>query len=594
MTPQGAAPLTHFIGTFDQQVHHEIDSARQLAVEVLERSKAGGRYVVREELARGGMGVINEVYDQDLRRISAMKVIASEMMHDKRRVMSFISEGRITAQLEHPNIVPVHELGVVDTTGCPFYTMKLVEGEPLHRIINRLMRGEPAYVRTYTRQHMLDIFRKICDALAYAHSRHVIHRDVKPENVMVGNFGEVLLMDWGLAKYVERDASSRNERSEALGPAFAAGFPDTQDGTIKGSLAYLSPEQAYGDLEDIDEQTDIFLLGATLYHMLTRRPPYDGATVDEILRRAEQCDYLIPREFCPQSQVPLALERIILRAMAPLKRNRYESVMELIEELDAFRAGKRVCGRRIFAPGERLICHGEFSLDSYVIVNGQVQVSRVVNGRDIPIATLGRGEIVGEMAGITHQMRSANVTAKTTTEVLVITHEQLMEELEKLPPWMEKIVFSLAERVRILDDNVHPLLLKSRGYHIVAQLYYIFAAGRLERQGTGEEPSYPYLGLLDEVAMNLGIDKKSTQDVLDTLLECNVLNSDDGGQITVPNYEEFALFTDYCRYQFDVKGGLREVTQIRLDPSTESHFRRALRKLRERQEMEAAESAASN
>ena len=555
---------------------HQVELARQMSEQILLRSQPGGRYFVEQELARGAMGVIYLVYDQDLRRTSAMKLVSSELAEDGQRLQSFVDEARVTAQLEHPNIVPVHEIGVLDESGGPYYTMKRVEGEGLHQIINRLAEGDPAYVAWYTRHRLLDIFRKVCDAVDYAHSHSIIHRDIKPENIMVGKFGEVLLMDWGLAKYLDADesAGSREPSMDSSDNAMA-----TQDGVVKGSLAYIAPEQAYGAVDEVDTQTDIFLLGATLYHMFAHAPPYAAGNMQEVLSLAEKCDYRRPSEVNPEAQIPLALERIILKAMAPLKENRYASTGRLIEEIDAFVAGKRVCGRKIFAAGERLILHGEATRDTYVIISGSVRVSRVQDDHEIPIATLGHGDVVEEMAGITHNLRSATVVALTETDTFVISYELLLEELEKLPPWMEKIVFSLADRLRTMDEFLHPLLLRNRAFHIINQIFYLFNSTRIEGKGK-QKVSFPRSDLVEEVIINLGIDKGSTEQVLDILVQHGLCKQSRTDAVSLPDERVFRLFADYCRYKFEVAGGTRAVDEIRVTPEEQSYFRQVLRQLR--------------
>ncbi|MHC4600979.1 MAG: serine/threonine-protein kinase, partial [Planctomycetota bacterium] len=155
------------------------------------------RYAVLQEIARGGMGAIMKILDQDILRPVAMKVVLGQRNPDV--VSRFVEEAQITGQLEHPNIVPVHELGV-NHEGKVFFTMKLVRGESLEAVLDQLADGDAATTEAYPLARLLRIFLKVCDAVAFAHSKGVIHRDLKPDNVMVGNFGEVLVMDWGLAK----------------------------------------------------------------------------------------------------------------------------------------------------------------------------------------------------------------------------------------------------------------------------------------------------------------------------------------------------------------------------------------------------------
>ncbi len=573
------SPQSEIIGELFSEDTFDRETARKLTTGILKRRQPGGRYVVEKELARGGMGIIHTVMDQDLRRTSAVKIIAPELIEDERKLRAFVAEARVTAQLEHPNIIPVHEIGMIGDSGCPYYTMKLVEGEALDEIIDKLAANDDDYLANYTRHKLLNIFRKVCDAVSYAHAHGVIHRDLKPENIMIGRFGEVLVMDWGLAKYLgpkdgkagsqdfPGDSGLRDPTSDRTG---------TADGVIKGSLAYLSPEQAFGDLAEIDEQSDIFLLGATLYHVLTYEPPYDGEDIDEILGKAEKAAFPAPSVCNPAAQIPLALERIVLKAMAPRKQNRYASVQELSTDLDAFLAGRPACGRQTFSVGEKLIEYGDVSRDTYVIISGAVQVSRTIGGREHPIGVFARGEVIGEMAGITHQVRSATVTAIEPTEVLVISHELVMEELEKLPPWMEKIVFSLTDKIRVLDATMHPLMLKNRAYPIINQLYYIFSSARTRPDR--DRVNFARKRVIDEIAHNLGIDRDSIAQVISVLIENKLVIETD--QLKVPSLKKLALFVDYCRYKFEVRDGIKELSEIQIPSERNSYFRQIVRSLR--------------
>jgi eukaryotic-like serine/threonine-protein kinase len=552
----------------------ELELLRSASERILERSKSGKRYTVEKELARGGMGVINVVYDQDLRRISAMKYMPPETARDETRVQAFVEEARVTAQLEHPNIVPIHDIGIVDETATPYYAMKLIDGEPLNRIIAKISRGVPEYVEQYHRMALLNIFSNVCNAVAYAHSRGVIHRDIKPENIMVGRFGEVLLMDWGLAKYIGgEDCHSGDERidTQDLG--------GTLDGIIKGSPAYMSPEQACGEVAEIDQRTDIFLLGATLYHMFTFAPPYVAKDVMEMVSKAEFCDHLVPTERHPDGKVPLALERIILTAMAPVRENRYQTVEQLIDDIDAYVSGRRVCGRRVFHSGEKLIEAGERSRDTFVIIEGLVDVYRLVNGREIRIASLGPGELVGEMASISNRTRSANVVARHSTDTLVLTYEAITEELQKLPPWLEQIMLSLAERVRVLDEHFNPVLLNQRFLPIISQLHCIYLTAKAP--GLGQiSSSFSRSDVVDELAMQLGLDEAVVSMVTDALIDSGMCRINEHGQYRIIDLEDFQFFVDYCRYKLEPDRGVRRVESLRLTNEREAAYDRALRKLK--------------
>ncbi|MHC5079634.1 MAG: serine/threonine-protein kinase [Planctomycetota bacterium] len=264
-----------------------------------------GRYGVLGEIARGGMGAIVKLVDNDIRRPVAMKVILGEGV--KERVERFVEEAQVTGQLEHPNIVPVHELGL-DPDGKVYFTMKLVKGESLDAIIDALADKDPEVVRNYPLSHLLQIFLKVCDAIAFAHSKGVIHRDLKPENVMVGRFGEVLVMDWGLAKVRGREDTAVEELVETVRSEREVG--KTLSGEVMGTPSYMPPEQASGKVERIDERSDVFALGAMLYKILTHEAPYTGSHVTEVLTKAVTCAYKAPRVKSPWNRIPKELQSI--------------------------------------------------------------------------------------------------------------------------------------------------------------------------------------------------------------------------------------------------------------------------------------------
>jgi tetratricopeptide (TPR) repeat protein len=300
------------------------------------------RYAVLGEIARGGMGIIVQILDNDIRRPVAMKVCPAEDRSE--RAERFIEEAQITGQLEHPNIVPVHELGV-DPSGKVYFTMKLVRGESLEAILGAMAKGDREASEKDSLSRLLQIFLKVCDAVAFAHSKGVIHRDLKPENIMVGKFGEVLVMDWGLSKARGRGGEERRRggvrtvRSEE-----AEG--QTLEGEVMGTPAYMPPEQADGRIDAIDERSDIFALGAVLYQMLTFDVPYTGQTLENVLLKAVEGRFVPPRKRAPSRRIPVELESICLKAMAPEKGDRYGSVEALIRDVRAYQDHRPVSAHR--------------------------------------------------------------------------------------------------------------------------------------------------------------------------------------------------------------------------------------------------------
>jgi serine/threonine protein kinase len=288
---------------------------------------AGTRYVLLERVARGGMGVIYAARDEKLERRVALKVLDVEDRGGE-LARRLVQEAQVLAILEHPGIVPVHDVGALQD-GRVFYTMKFVEGQRLDKHLESVQ-STPDRLR---------LFLRICDAIAFAHARGVLHRDLKPANVMVGSFGEVLVLDWGLAKILTdtaRSATTGDLEEAIVEPArtksgeaaetteFTA---TTAHGTVMGTPGYMSPEQARGDNAKLDERSDIFSLGALLRFLL--RPSVGQSQTN-----------------FPERALDKSLEAICAKATAADPQNRYAKVPELAEDVSRYLDGLPVSARR--------------------------------------------------------------------------------------------------------------------------------------------------------------------------------------------------------------------------------------------------------
>jgi serine/threonine protein kinase len=297
------------------------------------------KYDIGGVVAQGGMGAILNAKESITERTVAMKVMLDSLSHHG--VMRFISEAKVTAQLEHPNIVPVYELGV-DENEQVFYTMKLVKGETLMEVIEKLSAGDEETSKKYPLPALLTLFQKVCDAVAFAHSKGVIHRDLKPENVMIGGYGEVLVMDWGLAKVLSGDESTLEKTHHVSGIKIAndpvpASF--TLDGAVLGTPQYMSPEQAKGNIELIDELSDIYSLGAIFYSILTLRPPVAGENAHDVVNRVMEGKVEPLTPFNKKFKIPDSLVAVVKKAMSVNRKKRYQSVAALQSDLTAFQNG---------------------------------------------------------------------------------------------------------------------------------------------------------------------------------------------------------------------------------------------------------------
>ncbi len=332
-------------------------SSSDLLRRLSDHSLTESRYQLLGEIARGGMGAILKVWDEDLRRTLAMKVILGQddTHHDDvattpvdtRTLGRFLEEAQVTAQLDHPGIAPVHELGL-DSDGRVYFTMKLVKGRDLKQIFNLVFEDEEGWNET----RALSVMLKVCEAMAYAHSKGVIHRDLKPANIMVGSFGEVFVMDWGLAHVIGR----KDRHDLRLRPDFASSLTSvrterhgerdddadspliTMDGDIMGTPAYMPPEQARGEIERLSARSDVYAIGAMLYHLLARKLPYvpQGARVSHRMMLLWVLEGPPKRLSELRKEIPAELVAICEKAMSRDAAQRYPNTLSLAEDLRAY------------------------------------------------------------------------------------------------------------------------------------------------------------------------------------------------------------------------------------------------------------------
>ncbi len=415
------------------------------------RKPSADRLEVEARIEAGGMGAIDIAVDRALDRRIALKTLHPHLRSDDQSVRMFLREARLTGLLDHPHIVPVYDLGERDG-GQLFFAMKLVEGQTLAALVRALPGGAPDTTTLYT---LLDVFTKVCDALAFAHSRGVLHCDVKPSNVMVGEFGQVFLMDWGIARLLVTEGAPPSSPT-TLPPTTASRksrSASATDNSIIGTPGYMSPEQARGDRKKLDVRSDVFLLGAMLYELLTHRPPYAGTDRCETLALAASGVFPSPRKVAGDAAVPLELERIVMRAMATSPDDRYPTVLALKEDVVRFMRGGAEFPRRTFAAGEAIVCEGEPGDAAYVIVDGRCEIHKETPNGSQTLHSIGPGDVFGEMAILTEGPRTATVVATEPTTVLVVTSHVLEQEMAALKPWMATLLKSLATRFRDIDTQ---------------------------------------------------------------------------------------------------------------------------------------------
>jgi serine/threonine-protein kinase len=388
------------------------------------------------ELARGAMGHVHPATDRNLLRHVALKRIDKDYATRPLYRDGFIAEAQITGQLEHPNIVPVHEL-VVDANGIAYFTMKLVQGDSFDTWLRRRPLGAVDRVAGG-----IEILLKVCDALAYAHHRGVVHRDVKPANIMVGDFGQVYLMDWGLAKLMRSEnASGANALMNAKGAV--------------GTADYMAPEQARGNPADVDARSDVFGVGALLFEILSGQGPYGPTTAPgaALVKRAIAGEVDSIDVACERFGVARRIRAIAERATRPNPDDRYQSIAEMQDAMRAFLHGGLHLPRKTFAPGEIIVREGDSGDEAYMIVAGRCRAYRTVGGVEETLATMEPGDAFGEMALILFEPRAASVVAIDEVTVTVLDQATMNEGLG-LSGWTGALVRALAQRFSDLEQMV--------------------------------------------------------------------------------------------------------------------------------------------
>ena len=336
-----------------------------------ERPSVPPDYELLDVLGEGGMGVVYAARQTSVDRTIAVKMIRSEAADNEDARARFLSEAAVTGDLEHPNIMPIYDLGA-DDTGALFYAMKRVQGTRWSQAIGAKPLGED-----------LQVLLRVADACAFAHSRGVIHRDLKPDNIMVGDFGEVLVMDWGLAKVLSQGADGRGQKSEAeerekegsadrpeggrapnpeqnaqsdVTPDLAvrsqvssvrseSDLALTAEGQVTGTPFYMSPEQAEGDTDRLDHRSDIYSLGAILYEILTLERPVEGRTMYEVLLNVSDGRIVPPQERSPHRAVPAEPAAIAMKALSTRPEDRYQSVPEMSDDIRLYFEGRAVSAK---------------------------------------------------------------------------------------------------------------------------------------------------------------------------------------------------------------------------------------------------------
>jgi serine/threonine-protein kinase len=400
------------------------------------------RYIQHEKIGEGGSSVVIRAFDTEILRDVALKILKAEIAHDSQLADRFAQEARINGQLEHPSIVPVYDLGV-DRAGRRFLCTKLIAGRNLELELNDLgeARLDPPHLA-----ELLQVFVKVCDAVSFAHSRSVIHRDLKPKNIMVSGFGQVYVVDWGTALVLRRDSPEEGAR---VRPSLKSDHSELDPlGLPIGTWGYAPPEQMLGQHDRANERTDVFALGAILYQILTGKHPPTSEIRSGVITA--------PDKLLGAGRVPPELSRIAMKALFHDPANRYESVAKMKQDIESLQRGAWDLPRLALTAGSNIITEGEEGDAAYVILEGCCVVFQLEDGMEDVLRVMVSGDVFGETAVFDRGPRTASVKAQTDVVLIKVTADVLSKALG-LSSWMGAFVRALAERFRDADNRLRGL-----------------------------------------------------------------------------------------------------------------------------------------
>ncbi|MGD9201622.1 MAG: protein kinase [Chitinispirillia bacterium] len=415
---------------------------------LLNRNKIHKRYHFLKKIGEGGIGKVSLFFDKLLNRIVAVKGLKEENQHNKNLIQAFISEIKLISYLDHPGIVPIFDAFLSREKNIN-YSMKPIEGKRL----SDLLQSKPAYekVSETSINKYLEIFKKLSETLSYVHDKGVIHLDIKPDNILVGHYGEVILMDWGSARLYDPTPYYEFFKNRLRNTKMAR-IDKEPENMIIGTPNYMSPEQTKNDRESLTPSSDIFSAGIVFYQMMTGLHPFPEIHDTSVVMA--QVRNLDPIPICKiNNDIPMRLSVICDKMLKKDAMFRYHSFKEIIDDIDEFCNSGQGFSTMNYQPGAIIFNEGDQGDYSFKILSGKVQVYKTIDKKRKVLAELGKGEIVGELAVFSNQPRTATIKVLEPTTIRIMDKESVDREIEKLSPWVGKMIFSLSERFIQLNEK---------------------------------------------------------------------------------------------------------------------------------------------
>jgi serine/threonine-protein kinase len=414
---------------------------------LLKGFKRKDRYRILGCLKKGTIADFWSAFDNDLCRIVILKNLKNEFLNNLQTVRAFINETKLISYLDHPGITTIYDTFINDQ-GEPCYAMKMLDGAYLSEDMKLKSRGQ-----------LLSIFGKLCETLAHVHDKGVIHLGIRPDNIMIGLYGEVQILDWSCAKLYNPKPYCEFLKLVVDPPPAPIDDGDAQKVSLS---AYTAPELTQDTPDALEPSSDIFSLGIILYQMMTGHVPFTASTPEEL---AMQIRTLVPPAMHQLNpEIPWKLAQICARMIEKDPFARYHGFHDVLLDLDRFQNSGQAFSISVYNAGDIIFREGEQGNYAFTVMSGQVEVSKNIDGVQTVLAILGKDEIVGELAIFAGQPRTATVRAlESNTVIRVMDGENVEQELQKLSPWVGKMITGLSQRFINLNDQIVEINRKIHG-----------------------------------------------------------------------------------------------------------------------------------